>query len=106
MNLIELAKTVPDLSVSVRLGDLLDANERLVRKVRDEVEEELDRQREEYGDALIARKDARRMLGSPDPSTLWRWEKRGYLRVVKIGDRVFYRASDLDRLIKQHTQTT
>lgn len=103
MNLIELAKTCPDVFVSVRLGDLLDANERLARKVRAEVEAEQQRRREEFGDYLIPKEEARRMLGSPDPSTLWRWEKKNYLTPVKIGDRVYYRESAIDALIEQKT---
>lgn len=103
MNLMELAKTCPGVFVSVRLGDLLDANERLARKVRAEIEEETDRRRRQYGDYLIPKKEAARMLGGPDPSTLWRWEKQDYLRPVKIGVRVYYRESDICRIIEQNT---
>lgn len=103
MNLIELAKTCPDVFVSVRLGDLLDANEKLARKVRAEVEAEQQRRREEYGDYLIPKEEARRMLGGPDPSTMWRWEKKGYLSPVKIGDRVYYRESAVDAIIEKNT---
>lgn len=103
MNIMELAKTCPDIFVSVRLGDLLDANERLARKVREEVEAEQQERRERYGDYLIPKKEARRMLGSPDPSTLWRWEKCGYLAPVKIGDRVYYRESAINALIDNKT---
>ena len=45
------------------------------------------------------------MLGGPDPSTLWRWEQRGYLTPVKIGVKVFYRRSDLDQLIMSKEKT-
>lgn len=45
------------------------------------------------------------MLGGPDPSTLWRWEQRGYLTPVKIGVKVFYRQGDLDRLIMSKEKT-
>lgn len=103
MNLFELAKTCPDVFVSVRLGDLLDANEKLARKVRAEVEAEQQRRREEYGDYLIPKEEARRMLGGPDPSTMWRWEKKGYLSPVKIGDRVYYRESAVDAIIEKNT---
>lgn len=103
MNLLELAKTCPDIYVSVRLGDLLDANERLARKVRDEVEAEERERREQYGDYLIPKKEAGKMLGGPDPTTLWRWEKCGYLQPVKIGSRVYYRESAITALIDNKT---
>ena len=32
--------------------------------------------------------------------TLWRWDKDGYLKPVKIGGRVFYRRSDIDKLLR------
>ncbi len=32
-------------------------------------------------------------------STLWRWAKEGYLVPVKIGTKVLYRATDIDRLL-------
>lgn len=31
-------------------------------------------------------------------STLWRWEKEGYLKPVRLGRRVYYRAGDVQRL--------
>lgn len=32
-------------------------------------------------------------------STLWRWARDGYLTPVKIGSKVLYRASDIDKLL-------
>ena len=32
-------------------------------------------------------------------ATLWRWNKIGYLAPVKIGSKVLYRASDIDRIL-------
>lgn len=102
MDLISLAKQFPEMSVTVRLSDLLEANEALVKKVREEAERELERRREEYGDTLVPREDVLRML-KVDPSTLWRWEKAGYLSPVRIGVKVMYRKGDLDRLVGSKT---
>lgn len=101
-DILTMARQYPDLSVTIRLGDLLEANERLVRRVREDVEAEAARRRVEYGDPLIPKAEARRILGNVDPSTLWRWEKAGYLTPVKIGVKVFYRKGQLDALIQQH----
>lgn len=103
MTLLELAKTCPDINVTVRLGDLLDANERLARKVREEVEAEAAARREEFGDHLVPEREAIKALGGPDPSTLWRWEKKGYLQKVKIGNRSYYKEGDLKRIINNNT---
>ncbi len=42
----------------------------------------------------IPRRDVARRLGV-DPSTLWRWDKAGYLKPVHQGRKVFYRESDV-----------
>ena len=95
-----MAKEFPELTVSIRLRDLLEANEALVVKVRKECEREQARRERQYGDALVPKAEARKLLGSPDPSTMWRWEQAGYLTPVKIGVKVHYRQSDIDAIIK------
>jgi len=100
MDLMTMAKAFPEMTVNIRLRDLLEANEALVRQVRTEAEREQARRDRQAGDHLIQKEDARLMLGGPDPSTLWRWEKVGYLTPVRIGGKVFYRRSDIDQIIK------
>jgi len=100
MDLMTVAKQFPEMTVSIRLRDLLEANEALVRKVRAEAERERAARDRQAGDHLVQKEEARRQLGSPDPSTLWRWEKAGYLHPVKIGVKVFYRRSEIDGIIK------
>lgn len=104
MDLTALSKAFPEMTVSIRLRDLLDANEALARKVREDCEREQRKRERDLGDALIPFKEARAMLGSPDPSTMWRWEKAGYLTKVKIGVKVFYRQSSIEGIINNHTQ--
>lgn len=104
MDLVSMAKQFPDMTVSIRVSDLLAANEALVRKVRIETEREQEKRDRQYGDHLIKKETARLMLGSPDKSTMWRWEQQNYLTPVKIGSRVFYRSSDIDRLIRSHEE--
>ena len=104
MDLMTIAKSFPELTVTIRLCDLMEANEALVRKVRSEAERERTRRDRQAGDHLVRKEDARAILGNPDPSTLWRWEKAGYLTPVKIGVKVFYRRSDIDAIIKSNEQ--
>ena len=35
-----------------------------------------------------------------DRSSLWRWSKTGYLTPVKIGAKILYRRSDIDKLLE------
>lgn len=37
---------------------------------------------------------------SVDQSTIWRWDKLGYLKAIKIGGKIRYRQSDIDKLLK------
>ena len=45
----------------------------------------------------LSREAAARRL-NVDLSTLWRWDRNGFLKPVKIGRAVYYREYDLDRL--------
>lgn len=38
-------------------------------------------------------------------TTLWRWDKIGYLQPVKIGTKVLYKATDIDAILNQRTNT-
>lgn len=102
MDLELIARTYPDMCITVRLADLLEANEALARKVREEAEREIDRRLKVDTDVLVAKDEARTRLGRPAPSTLWRWEKAGYLTPVRIGVKVFYRKSHIEALIKRN----
>lgn len=102
MDLISLSKQFPGMSVTIRLDDLLEAQEALVRRVRREVEKEMESRREEYGDTLIPREEVLAML-KVHPTTLWRWEKANYLTPVRIGVKVMYRKGELDRLLGSKT---
>ena len=35
-----------------------------------------------------------------DLSTLWRWDKSGYLKKIKVGNKVRYRESDIRKLME------
>lgn len=47
----------------------------------------------------ITAKEAAKMLGVT-LSTLWRWDNDKYLEKTKIGNKVRYRLSDIERMIK------
>lgn len=103
MTLLEMAEQCPDVSVTIKVGDLVAANEALAARVREDVEAEVAARAEEIGDSLIPEREAIRALGNPDPSTLYRWRKRNYLTAVKIGVRNYYTASSIRRIINNHT---
>ena len=65
--------------------------ERAAAKARAEIERQSD---VEY----IPKKEAIDLLGVCD-ATLWHWARSGYLVPVKLGRRVFYRRTDIQRLL-------
>lgn len=48
--------------------------------------------------ATLSRDEAARQLGVTH-TTLWHWEKRGYLIPVRIGTKVMYRPSDIEEML-------
>ena len=62
-------------------------------KARAEIERQSD---VEY----IPKKEAIDLLGVCD-ATLWHWARSGYLVLVKLGRRVFYRRTDIQRLLSR-----
>lgn len=81
------------------------ANE--LREVFRDVVQEFNEQREQQQTALNAEKaknerlltarEVKAMLNVTD-ATLWRWNKTGYLPAVKIGQRIYYKPTDVERL--------
>ena len=75
----------------------------LARRIAEITEEAVSGRASELGERLIPAKEARAALGNPDPSTMYRWSVLGYLTPVKIGVRNYYKASDLERIIRAHS---
>lgn len=106
MSLIEMARQYPDLSVTIRLGDLLEANEALARRIRKEAEADAASRSREAGCRLIPKEELLQMLGV-DPSTLWRWENQyHYLQPVRFGRKIYYKETDVQAIIEAHSEGT
>lgn len=96
MDLLELARTNPEITISIRLGDLLTAARTIIADTRAELEQAVAASNSDF---LIPREDVAQML-RVDESTLYRWEKDyGYLFPVRRGSRVFYKNSDIQPIL-------
>ncbi|MBR0281271.1 MAG: MerR family transcriptional regulator [Oscillibacter sp.] len=96
MDLLELARTNPEITISIRVGDLITAARTIIADTRAELEGTIAAERADF---LIPREDVVDIL-KVDPSTLYRWEKEyGYLIPVRRGTRVFYRNSDIQPIL-------
>ena len=80
-NLIALAKACPDAIISVKVSDLIEANEVLVARTKEQLEQIITDQATE---TYPSREKVAELL-DVDLSTLWRWAKRGLLVPIEIG---------------------
>ena len=86
MDILGTTETIYILSAS----DFEEAFRRIAAQVEAEREQELK-------GAKISRKAAARRLGK-DTSTLWRWDKSGYLKSYRQGASVFYWEADVRKI--------
>lgn len=49
---------------------------------------------------LLTIKQVAELLGVTEP-TLWRWNKEGILKKVKVGNKVRYRESDINKVLEE-----
>ena len=101
LNLIEIAKEFPTMTISVSVEDLLKANKELVSETVKALEQKItDAKAETYPSV----DKVCEMLDVSKP-TLWRWEKSQYLVPVRIGGKVRYRMSDVKRILDERSES-
>lgn len=86
----------PGVIVQVAAADLKAVVADMVKSERDIITEAIEAHREK---PTMSRHQAAKALGVT-LSTLWRWAKEGYLVPVKIGTKVLYRATDIDKMLE------
>ncbi|OAV71806.1 Helix-turn-helix domain protein [Bacteroidales bacterium Barb4] len=95
-NIIELVKQCPDVNITLKAGELVEAIDYCVSKTRKELEQLItDANTETYPSPDQVAK----ILGV-DKSTLWRWTKSKYLIPIEIGGKRRYRMSDINRILE------
>lgn len=95
--LIELAKVCPEAIISVRVGDLIEANEALIAQTKEQQEQLIT---DQTAETYPSRQKVAEIL-DVDKTTLWRWAKRGLLVPVEIGGKRRYRMSDVRRMLNK-----
>lgn len=87
------AQYLKDKGLNVNLVINKDDLESVVRGILTECLQKKD----DSQNRLLTRDEVCKML-NVSRTTLWHWNKIGYLRNVKIGKSVFYRASDINKV--------
>lgn len=96
IDLIQLAKEAPGTIISVPVEALVDANKRLVETAISSIEQAASMK---DSATLLTRDQVLKKLNVV-PSTLWRWQKRGYLVPVRVGGENRYRSTDIDKILE------
>jgi hypothetical protein len=96
IDLIMFAKEAPGTIISVPVGDLVEANKRLVETAISGLERAVSAK---DSAVLLTREQVMQKLNVV-PSTLWRWQKRGYLVPIRVGGENRYRSTDIDKILE------
>lgn len=93
MNITEFIKANTNVQLVI---NALDLKEAFLQWAAEMKQSEPVRQEEVY----LTAKEAAKKLGV-DLSTLWRWDRSGYLKKIKVGKSVKYRGSDIRKLMEE-----
>ena len=93
MDIKDLLNEGANISVSVTLSDLKEYSLSLIQQG---IEIGMKQYTEK---SYLTQKEAAEKLNVSE-NTLWRWKKTGYLTPVKVGNSVYYRLSDIEKLYK------
>lgn len=88
------------MQVTITLGDLLEANTMLIADTKKELEQLIT---DEKSETYPSREKVMEML-DVSQSTLWRWQKAGYLVPLNVGGKRRYRMSDVRRILEGDAQ--
>lgn len=92
----ELANEYPELTINVKLSDLIECNRQLIKETRDQLEQQI---AEANAESYPTVDEVVSMLGV-SKTTLWRWAKQRYLNPVEIGGKRRYKMSDVKKLLQ------
>lgn len=95
-DLITIAKQCPDLVVSIKLGDLVEANTLLIAETKRELEQMITDQNAE----TYPSREKVMEMSDVSQATMWRWQKSGYLVPINVGGKRRYRMSDVKRILE------
>lgn len=96
IDLLQLAKEAPGTIIAVPVEALVEANTRLIDQARADLERDI---AERKTATFLTRETVLEKLNVA-PSTLWRWQKSGYLVPVNVGGQRRYKSTDIDDILE------
>jgi predicted DNA-binding transcriptional regulator AlpA len=95
-----LLSIIQDEKASIKLEvsgeDLLEFSNDLINRAKSELSTEIAEARKER---YLTRSEVKEICGVCD-ATLWHWNKKNYLKTIKVGSKVRYRMSDIKRILE------
>ncbi|KAA6318550.1 hypothetical protein EZS27_031456 [termite gut metagenome] len=95
-----LLSIIQDKKASIKLEmsgeDLLEFSNELINRAKSELSIEVAEVRKEK---YLTKEEVKEICGVCD-ATLWHWNKKNYLKTIKIGNKVRYRLSDIRRILE------
>lgn len=91
-----ISETQGKLKIELSSDDLLSFSNQLINRAKNELSQEIaDSKKERY----LTKQEVKDLCGVCD-TTLWHWDRRNYLKKLKIGNKVKYRFSDVRKIIE------
>jgi len=94
-NLLSIIESGANVNITISINELIEFGNYLIQKTKIELEEIVI---SEKGETYPSPKQVSEIL-NVDISTLWRWNKRGYLCHVEIGGKRRYKMSDVKTIL-------
>lgn len=82
-------------SITLKAEDIIELGNYILKKASECESEKLNEE-----EVFYSVEEVMKLLNIMDRSTLWRWNKKGYLVPSKVGKMLRYRKSDIDNLLK------
>ena len=82
--------------VSIKLGELVEANSLLIAETKRELEQTI---ADQNAETYLSREKVMEIFGVGQ-TTMWRWQKIGYLVPINVGGKRRYRKSDINRILE------
>lgn len=96
MSITEIINSGANVTLQVTAAQLGEFAEDLIERTKKRLATEVAEKRSEV---YFTRTQTADILNI-NPSTLWNWERKGYLMPVRFGGLVRYRKSDIDEVLK------
>lgn len=99
MEIERLIKSGANVSVTITASDLQQIISDTARKTREEIEAAVIAEKESKEEVYLSRGQVCKRLKIAG-STLWTWNKRGYLKPFEVGGKHFYKQSEINALME------